>query len=91
MPLRAPVGPVDLLEIFKAAGYTLIDEGMDNWVVAKGPRGVPFLIPKNGKNLSRDIVGEACSFDSEIEQAIADFLTDGGQPTATPGTQPQRP
>lgn len=59
MPLLRPISPKALLDAHLRAGYKLIDEGADNWVLAAGDNDPPVFVPKKGKYVSVDIMSQA--------------------------------
>ena len=63
MPARIPDTPQQLLDRFIGAGWTVVDEGTFNWLVAfidaDGESGAPFVIPKDGGEIGLEVMNQA--------------------------------
>lgn len=58
MPVER-LSPRELKDAFETSGFLVLEETDHNWVMAKDAHDPPFIIPKKGKLVSREILDAA--------------------------------
>lgn len=53
------LSPRELRDAFETSGFKTLEETDYNWVMGKDERDPPFVIPKKGKLVSREILDAA--------------------------------
>jgi len=55
----SPLSPRELKDAFEACAFVVIEETDFNWIMAKDGHDEPFVIPKRGKIVAREVLDAA--------------------------------